>query len=134
MKNGQGKKILIVEDERSLVEIMGMKLKKEGYEVFSAQSGKEGVEKAKTEKPDIILLDIIMPGMNGYEVLEILKRGIGTASIPIVIVSNSGRDEEIEKGRSMGAVDYLVKSQLSLDEMAERIGQLLENIGQREDK
>lgn len=118
------KKILIIEDEKSLVDVMRMKLRGLGYEVDCAQNGEEGLEKAKEGKPDAILLDIIMPGMNGYEVLERLKADPETETIPVVILSNSGRDEEVEKGRKLGAVDFLIKSQLSLEEMAEKAEQL----------
>lgn len=114
------KKVLIVEDEFPLVNIIKIKLEGEGFEVLSALDGKEGLRQAQ-RKPDLVLLDIVMPGMDGFEVLKRLKEDSETKDIPVVILSNSGREEEIEKGRISGACDYLVKTQLSLDELVDKI-------------
>lgn len=104
-------KILIIEDEHSLVELLSSKLRKEGYDVQFAYDGEEGLTKALDWDPDLILLDIIMPKKDGYEVLETLKeKGVAT---PVIIISNSGQPVEIEKTKKLGAVDHLIKTEFS---------------------
>lgn len=125
MKN---KKILIVEDEFSLLNVLKMKFEQGNYKVYIASNGKEGIEMAKKEIPDLILLDIIMPEMDGFEVLKELKDNKETKGIPVVILTNSGREEEVEKGYEMGALDYLVKANLSLEIIEDRVDHWLKNI------
>jgi DNA-binding response OmpR family regulator len=118
MKN---KKILIIEDEFSLLNVLEMKFEQSGYEVLTAPDGKKGINTAKNEKPDLILLDIIMPEMDGFEVLKKLKEEMKTKEIPVVILTNSGREEEVGKGYDLGAVDYLVKANLSLEKIEDKV-------------
>ena len=121
MSDRKLKKILLIEDEKALLDVMSIKLKGSNFEVFSASGGEAGIRLAREKKPDLILLDILMPKMNGYEALERLKGDAETRDIPVIILSNSGRDEEeIEKCRRLGAADYLVKAQLSLDEVVKK--------------
>lgn len=104
------KKILVVDDEINLLKLVESRLKATGYEVITARDGKEGLEKAKTEKPDLILLDIIMPGMDGREALKKLKLNEDTKSIPVVMLTVKGEPEEIVDSLVYsGAVDYIVK-------------------------
>jgi DNA-binding response OmpR family regulator len=104
-------KILVIEDEHSLVELLTSKLRKEGYDVQFAYDGEEGLTKAVDWEPDLILLDIIMPKKDGYEVLEALHdRKI---TVPVIIISNSGQPVEIEKTKKLGAVDHLIKTEFS---------------------
>jgi CheY-like chemotaxis protein len=127
-KNNQPK-ILLIDDEPALQSILKMKFEKEGYKFFGALTGEEGVKLAKEEKPDLILLDIIMPVKDGWWVFEQLKKMPETKKIKVVILSNSGREEDLEKGKKMGAVDYLIKTKFSLEEMMEKVKKcLVENI------
>src|SRR6056297_625974 len=104
------KKILIIEDDKFLRQLVSRKLSKQDFEIAEAVDGEQGLEKAKEEKPDLILLDLILPGMDGFEVLSELKEDPELSSIPVVILSNLGQKDEIEKGLQMGAEDYLVKA------------------------
>jgi DNA-binding response OmpR family regulator len=119
------KKILIVEDDKFLRELISRKLQKEGYEIVQAADGEEGEKKIKETKPDLILLDLILPGIDGFEVLSRIKQDPTVASIPVVILSNLGQKEEIEKGLKLGAVDYLVKAHFTPAEIVEKIKVIL---------
>ena len=104
-------KILIVEDERPLADLLASKLEKENYEVARAYDGEAGYKKIKEWKPDMILLDIVMPKMDGYEVLEKLNEE--KIKIPVIIISNSGQPVEIEKTKKLGAVGHLIKTEFN---------------------
>ncbi|MCD6114737.1 response regulator [bacterium] len=114
-------KILIVEDDKFLRELIAKKLLKEGYEVEEAIDGEDGVRKTKKVMPDLILLDLILPGIDGFEVLKRIKEDEKTASIPVVILSNLGQKDEIEKGLNLGAVDFLIKAHFTPEEIVEKI-------------
>jgi len=114
-------KILIVEDDKFLRELIAKKLLKEGYEVEEAIDGEDGVRKTKEVMPDLILLDLILPGIDGFEVLKRIKEDEKTASIPVVILSNLGQKDEIEKGLNLGAVDFLIKAHFTPEEIVEKI-------------
>jgi len=123
-------KILILEDEKMLMHLIASKLEKEGFEVKKAFDGDDGWEKIKSERPDLILLDIIMPKMNGYEVLEKMKtEGL---NIPVIIISNSGQPVEIEKTKEMGAVDYLIKTEVEPAEVLKKVEEYLDKKNQME--
>jgi len=119
------KKILIVEDDKFLRELISRKLQKEGFEILQAADGEEGEKKIKETKPDLILLDLILPGIDGFEVLSRIKQDPTVAPIPVVILSNLGQKEEIEKGLKLGAVDYLVKAHFTPAEIVEKIKVIL---------
>ncbi len=114
-------KILIVEDDKFLRELIKKKLAMEGFEVLEAVDGEEGVKKAKEEMPDLILLDLILPGIDGFEVLKRVKEDEKTQPIPVIILSNLGQREEIERGLKLGATDYLVKAHFTPAEIIEKI-------------
>lgn len=116
-------KILIIEDEKILSDVLKSKLEKEGYEVAVAVDGDEGLNKLKLEKPDLALLDIVMPKVNGYEVLEKIQEE--KINIPIIVISNSGQPVEIEKIKKMGAVDYLIKTKFNPIEVVEKVKKYL---------
>jgi DNA-binding response OmpR family regulator len=118
-------KILIVEDDRFLRELIARKLRNEGYEVIEAVDGEEGLKKIKEEKPNLVLLDLILPGIDGFEVLARAKEDPNVASIPVIILSNLGQREEIEKGLKLGAIDYLVKAHFTPGEIIEKIKNIL---------
>ncbi|MFQ5951840.1 MAG: response regulator [Candidatus Omnitrophota bacterium] len=102
-------KILIIDDEPSVVKMVEFRLKKDGFDVITAQNGAEGLEKAKAESPDIILLDILMPEMDGHETLLRLKDSAETRSIPVIMLTAKGQIEDIERSSKEGAMDYISK-------------------------
>ena len=118
-------KILIVEDDKFLRELMSQKLRTEDYEVVEAVDGEEGVAKAKESNPDLILLDLILPGIDGFEVLAKMKADPKLAKVPVIILSNLGQKDDIEKGLEMGANDYLIKAHFTPGEIIEKIESVL---------
>lgn len=118
-------KIVIVEDDKFLRELIVQKVRKEGYEVVEAINGKEGVAKAKAEKPDLVLLDLILPGIDGFEVLRQIKEDAETSAIPVVILSNLGQKDDVERGMKLGASDYLVKAHFTPGEILAKIKTIL---------
>jgi len=119
------KKILIVEDDKFLRELISRKLITENFEVVEAVDGEEGIRKAKEEGPDLILLDLILPGTDGFEVLATIKNNSSLSAIPVIILSNLGQKEDIEKGLKMGASDYLIKAHFTPREIIDKIKLIL---------
>jgi len=118
-------KILIVEDDPLVSRMYQKVIKFEGMEVISAENGSDGVTIAKEQKPDLILLDIMMPKMNGLEVLEVLKTDKEVANIPVVMLTNLSGTQDAENAMKRGAYDYLVKSQFKPKEVAEKVKEIL---------
>ncbi|NUM25289.1 MAG: response regulator [Candidatus Buchananbacteria bacterium] len=114
-------KILIVEDDKSLVKILEEALDKEKFEVILTMDASQAIKKARLEKPNIIILDVMLPGKSGFTCLQQLKNSKETKNIPAIILSNLGQAEEIKKGLELGAVDYLVKANFSIDEIIKKI-------------
>ncbi|MBT4384383.1 response regulator [Candidatus Peregrinibacteria bacterium] len=114
-------KILIAEDDKFLGQIYEVKLTKEGYEIIRAVNGEEAVAKALSEKPSLILLDLVMPKKDGFAVLTEIKANPETQNIPVIIMSNLGQESDKKKGLELGAVDYLVKANLSIEDMMLKI-------------
>ncbi len=121
-------KILVVEDDRFLREMISRKLDKEGYEVVQAVDGEQGEEKIKEEKPDLVLLDLILPGIDGFEVLERVKKDPEVSEIPVMILSNLGQKSEIERGLSLGAVDFLIKAHHTPGEIVEKMREKMQEL------
>jgi DNA-binding response OmpR family regulator len=119
------KKILLVEDEPMLSNILNQRLGKEGFQVIVARDGSEAVRILKQEKPDLILLDIILPKMSGFEVMETMKSDPTLQSAPVVVVSNLGQAEDVERGQSLGAIGYFIKAQLSVEDLVSKIKEFL---------
>jgi len=119
------KKILIIEDDKFLRELIARKLTNEGYEALEAVDGEEGLKKLKDEKPDLVLLDLILPGIDGFEVLSKMKEDPALSEIPVLILSNLGQRDEVEKGLSLGAVDFLIKAHFTPSEVIEKIKYIL---------
>src|SRR3990167_3635027 len=117
-------KILLVEDDRFLIKAVYTKLTQKGFEVVLANDGDEAISKAKTEKPEIVLLDMVLPKKSGFEVLRELKGNPETASIPVFILSNLAQDQDIQEGKALGAEDYIVKSNTSLSRYNPRLPML----------
>jgi DNA-binding response OmpR family regulator len=115
------KKILIIEDEKLLRELLVRKLSGKDFEVVEAIDGGDGLKKIKEIKPDLVLLDLVLPGIDGFEVLSTIKKDPAIASIPVIILSNLGQKEEIEKGLNLGAVDFLIKASFTPQEIVDKI-------------
>jgi len=119
------KKILVIEDDKFLRKVISLKLDREGYEVFEAIDGEKGVKEVEEKMPDLVLLDLILPGIDGFEVLSKIKTNPAVSKIPIIILSNLGQKDDIEKGLKMGANDYLVKAHFTPDEIIAKIRLIL---------
>lgn len=118
-------KILIIEDDKFLAKMLSKTLESHHYEVIVAINGKEGLLKASQSEADLILLDIMLPDIDGFDLLETIKNDEKTKKIPVIIMSNLGQPEDIQQGKSLGVKDYLVKSDLSLDEVVVKIRKYL---------
>ncbi len=119
------KKILIVEDDEFLLSMYSTKFEIEGYDVAMAGDGESGLQKAQKEKPGIILLDIMLPNMDGFDVLKKLKADRATSNIPVILLTNLSQKQDVERGLSMGADDYLVKAHFMPSEVVDKINRLL---------
>jgi DNA-binding response OmpR family regulator len=119
------KNILIVEDDDFFRELIAKRLSSEGFDIFEAIDGEQGLEKIKELKPDLIILDILLPGIDGFEVLSKIKEDPSVVSVPVVILSNLGQKEEVEKGMRLGATDYLIKAQVTSDEITNKVKSVL---------
>jgi CheY-like chemotaxis protein len=115
------KKILIVEDEEILLELLEKRLTQEGYQIAIAKDGLEGLERIKEDIPDLILLDIVMPRMGGFEMMKELQKDEKFSQIPIIIISNSGQPVEIDLAQKLGARDWLVKTDFEPQEVIEKV-------------
>ncbi len=124
-------KILLIEDDPFLLGMYSRKFEAEGFKVIMANSGDDGIKAAKKEKPDIILLDILIPSVNGFEVLKHLKNELETKYIPVIILTNLSQREEIEQGLSLGAEEYLIKAHCIPSEIVEKVKEVL---GKQKDK
>ena len=119
------KKILIIEDEEIMIDLLKKKLVAEGYQVSIARDGLEGLEKIKKERPDLILLDIIMPKMGGLEVMAELNKDPELKKIPVIVVSNSGQPIELDEIQKLGAKDWLIKTEFDPREVVDKIQKIL---------
>jgi two-component system phosphate regulon response regulator PhoB len=120
------KRILLIEDDRYLRRACEASLRQSGFMVVSTADGAEGLRAIGEQSPDLVLLDVLLPRMSGLEVLRRAKANPETRSIPVLIISNSSRPEDVGELMQLGAVDYLVKSNLSLAELTARIVRVLE--------
>jgi len=115
------KKILLVEDEQIMIDLLQKKLTEEGYQVSVAKDGSAGLKKMREVKPDLILLDIVMPRMGGFEVMEEMGKEPDLKKIPVVIISNSGQPVELERAQKLGAKDWLIKTEFDPQEVIEKV-------------
>lgn len=114
-------KVLIIEDEDVLRNVLAKKLEKEGYEVIVAADGEKGMENIRNENPDIVLLDILLPKKNGYQILEEMHNDEVLRKIPVLVISNSGQPVEVKRLLELGACDYLVKADFSPGEVMDKM-------------
>lgn len=117
--------VLLVEDDVFLSGIYQKKFEMEGYKISTADNGDKGLADAKKKKPDIILLDVLLPKMDGFSVLKELKADPSTKPIPVILLTNLGQKDDVEKGLEAGAVDYLIKAHFKPSEIVEKVKQVL---------
>lgn len=122
---GEKKKIFVVEDDSFVMDIYRTKLIQEGFEVDTADNGMEALKKLEEIKPDLILLDIIMPYVDGLEVLKKVREMEKTKETPVILLTNLSQKEEINQGLALGANDYLIKSHFTPSEVLEKINKYL---------
>jgi DNA-binding response OmpR family regulator len=125
MKKNKKIKVLVVEDEELLLDLYVTKLRQCGYDVVKAHNGRQGITLAANELPRLILMDILMPKVDGYEMLRNLKQSSKTKNIPVIIFSNLSQREEVEKGLQLGAKDFIIKTSLTPTELAIKVKEYL---------
>lgn len=125
-QNEKSLKILLIEDDPFLLSMYSSKFEMENFRVISADDGEKGLKAAKNNKPNVILLDILMPKMNGFEVLEQLKADQETRDIPVILLTNLNQKDEIERGLSLGADDYLIKAHFMPTEVVNKIKKVID--------
>lgn len=126
MKTGEkGKKVMLVEDDSLMSGILATHLISEGFEVVPFYVGANVLERIQAEQPHIVLLDIVLPGASGFEILQKLKQEESTKSIPVLVLSNLGSKEEIQRGIDLGATGYLVKANNTVEDITAKIKEIL---------
>ncbi|MFH1462513.1 MAG: response regulator [bacterium] len=118
-------KILIIEDDKFLLKLYSDKLRRAGFEVLGSLTGEEGMNKVASEEPDLIVLDLILPGKNGFEILSELKLDKKTKDIPVIILTNLGQESDMKRGLEMGASSYLLKTDFSINQLPEAVKEYL---------
>lgn len=125
--NAKLTRVLIIEDEPALRDIYATKLRMEGFDVLEAADGIEGLDMAAHDAPEVILLDVILPIKNGFEVLKDLKANPKTAAVPVIILSNLGQDYEVKQGIALGAECFLTKANLTPARMVSELRKVIED-------
>jgi len=115
------KRILLVEDEAFLSSLLELKLEQEGFEVEKAMDGEEAFNMLDTAKPYLILLDLILPKRNGFEFLEMLRNDPRFNKVPVIITSNLGQDTDVERGKTFGVIEYIIKNKLTIEELVNKV-------------
>ncbi|MFA7653740.1 MAG: response regulator [Candidatus Magasanikbacteria bacterium] len=117
--------VLLVEDDAFLSQIYQKKFEMEGFKISIADNGEKGLSEARKKKPSIILLDVLLPKMDGFVVLENLKNSLETKDIPVILLTNLGQKEDVDKGLAVGAVDYLIKAHFKPSEVVDKVKKVL---------
>ena len=125
MPESKKKNILLIEDEEMLASMYETKFQNEGYQIQKALDGETGLKLAQEKRPDLILLDIIMPKLDGFSVLKKIKEDPKLKDVPVILLTNLGQDEDVDKGNKFGAAGYLIKANLTPGEVIEKIKQYL---------
>ena len=123
--DNQKKHILIVEDDEFLRSLTAKRLEKEGFSIEVAVDGENAISVLGSAKLDLILLDLLLPGLDGFEVLKKIKSSDSTKSVPVIVFSNLGQKEDIEKAKGLGVDDFLIKANFTLDDVVAKINSLL---------
>lgn len=129
MPDAQNKKILLVEDDQFLSSLLKNRLEKESLLVVVADDGQKALDILKKEKPDVVLLDLILPGISGFDVLEKIRAESTTKALPVIIISNLGQEEDRKKVAALGVADYFVKAETPIDILVEKVKLYLANPG-----
>ena len=124
-ENKNQKNILLVEDDVFLAGIYKKKFEVEGFKITVADNGEKGLNEAKKKLPDMILLDVLLPKMDGFAVLKELKKDANTQNIPVILLTNLGQKDDVEKGIEMGAQDYLIKIHFKPSEVVDKVRKVL---------
>lgn len=119
------RKVLLVEDDQFLASLLKTRLQKENFEVVIAKNGEEALKNLEEFIPDLILLDIILPGKSGFEILEEMQTNPKLHKVPVLIISNLGQESDIARGRELGAIGYFVKARTSIDEVINEVNKTL---------
>ncbi len=119
------RRVLLAEDDRFLRRAAEARLRRHGLEVLTAVDGEEALRIARAERLDLVLLDVVMPKLEGFEVLKLLKEDEATASIPVIVLSNLGQERDVAQAKALGAVAFLVKAHLSLQDLVDRVDAVL---------
>jgi twitching motility two-component system response regulator PilG len=117
----ENKKLVWVEDDKLMIDLIDRKFSGKGFVLVNVSDGESAVKTIEQEMPDLIVLDIILPNINGFEILESLKKNNNTKNIPVIIFSNLGSDEDVEKAKKLGAVKFLVKAVTDLEDVRKEI-------------
>lgn len=125
MKDKKDIHVLLVEDDAFLANIYKTKFEMEGFKIYVSENGEDGLEDIQKKKPDIVLLDILLPKMDGFEVLKSLKENEATKNIPVVLLTNLGQKDDVQKGLELGAVDYLIKAHFKPSETVDKVKGIL---------
>ena len=120
------KKVMLVEDDRFLSSLIKARLEKDGFAVAQAFDGEQAIQILMADRPSLVILDLIMPKTNGFEVLKTISLTPGLAETPVIIVSNLAQDSDIEKARQLGAKEYFVKVKISIDDLVDKIKSLVQ--------
>ena len=124
----KGKKtILLAEDDLFLSSLLRARLIKENFNVVHAKDGEEALTFLQSNKPDLVLLDIILPKKSGFEVLEAVRSDPQSENYPIIIISNLGQDSDIQRGKELGVIDYVIKARTSIDDLVNKVKTTVEN-------
>jgi DNA-binding response OmpR family regulator len=119
------RKILIIEDDSFLQGLEANKLEKEGYEIITASTGKEGIMKIYEPNISMILLDLVLPDVDGFDILQKIRETASLKTIPVIVFSNLSEDKDIERSQKLGATDFMVKSNFTLDELVKYVNKFL---------
>ena len=118
-------KILLVEDDPFLLDMYSTKFKDVGFNIVIAQDGEMAITKAKEEVPDLVLLDVVLPKKDGFEVLKTLKSDSATAGIPVILLTNLGLDSDVKRGLELGAQSYIIKAHFTPTEVVAKVKEVL---------
>lgn len=121
MNDNPKKKILLIEDDSFISQMYSMKFRRTEFDFLVAKDGAEGLEMIKNQKPDLILLDIILPEIEGFEILRMIKENPELNAIPVVLLTNLGQQDNIQKGMAMGAKDYIIKAHYTPQEVVDKV-------------
>ncbi len=127
MADAKKKKVLIVDDDEFLLDMYVVKFKEAGFEVDIAQNGEEALAKVRAGNPDVVLLDVVMPKMDGFDVLRTIKKEKLAPHAAVFVLSNLGQKEDTDRGMNLGAVDYIVKAHFTPSEVVARVNNVLQS-------